>query len=216
MKMTISGNIWGYSKLNPHQSSMTSPRVEKVFCTTREAAELLGVSIGTVQIWVENDLLQAWKTVGGHRRVFRSSVEQLLHKRSEAPLLPPKSAERQMSVLVVEDDHALLQLYRFQLSRWPMKPELITVDNAVSALLAMGRGGPDLLVADMNLPFIDGFEMLRILRQAPELSATTIVVVSGLDDAEIRRRGPVPAGIEILPKPIPFDRLLAIATRIHH
>ena len=39
-----------------------------------------------------------------------------------------------------------------------------------------------------------------------------IVVVTGLDAAEIERRGGIPPGIEILPKPVPFDRLLSIAT----
>ena len=53
--------------------------VEKSFCTTRQAADLLGVSVGTVQLWVENGLLKAWKTAGGHRRVIRDSVDALLH-----------------------------------------------------------------------------------------------------------------------------------------
>ena len=54
--------------------------VKKSFCTTREAATLLGVSVGTVQLWVENGLLQAWKTAGGHRRVMRNSINKLLDK----------------------------------------------------------------------------------------------------------------------------------------
>ena len=37
-------------------------KIEKTFCTTREAADLLGVSVGTTQLWVENGLLAAWKT----------------------------------------------------------------------------------------------------------------------------------------------------------
>eukprot|EP01036_Dinobryon_divergens_P016193 gene16192-21946_t len=45
--------------------------IEKTFCTTREAASRLGISIGTVQLWVEKGLLSAWKTEGGHRRVTR-------------------------------------------------------------------------------------------------------------------------------------------------
>jgi excisionase family DNA binding protein len=64
---------------------MPPPHIEKTFCTTREAAALLGVSIGTVQLWVESDLLQAWKTAGGHRRVLRDSVDRLLHKSVQVP-----------------------------------------------------------------------------------------------------------------------------------
>lgn len=50
-------------------------------CTTREAAEMLGVSLGSVQLWVDGGILKAWKTVGGHRRVLRESVNDLLRKR---------------------------------------------------------------------------------------------------------------------------------------
>ncbi|MFZ4482092.1 MAG: response regulator [Rhodoferax sp.] len=197
---------------------MAVPQIEKTFCTTREAALLLGVSIGTVQLWVESNLLQAWKTAGGHRRVLRSSVEGLLHRKSDARQLPPKSesptAQRALSVMVVEDDPSLLRLYQTRMARWPMKLNLVTADNAVTALLTIGRSGPDLLVTDLKMPFVNGFEMLRILSQAPEIANTTIVVVTGLDADEIRLGGQIPAGIEILPKPIPFERLLAIASGI--
>lgn len=197
---------------------MPTPHIEKTFCTTREAAALLGVSIGTVQLWVESDLLQAWKTAGGHRRVLRESVDRLLHKTVQLPKQQTRSStadkERRLSVLVVEDDPSLLRLYQARLSHWPIKLDLATADNAVAALLAIGRGGPDLLIMDLNMPFINGFEMLRVLSKTPEAASTTIVVVSGLDTAEIARRGPVPPGVEVLHKPVPFDRLLAIATSI--
>jgi len=197
---------------------MSTPHIEKTFCTTREAAALLGVSIGTVQLWVESDLLQAWKTAGGHRRVLRESVDRLLHKTVQVPKqqLKPSTAdkERRLRVLVVEDDPSLLRLYQAKMSHWPIKLDLATADNAVAALLAIGRGGPDLLITDLNMPFTNGFEMLRVLSKAPEAVNTTIVVVSGLDAAEIARRGPVPTGVEVLHKPVPFDRLLAIATSI--
>ncbi len=198
---------------------MSAPRVQKTFCTTREAATLLGVSIGTVQLWVESELLQAWKTSGGHRRVLRESVDRLLHKTAETPKVQPKppatvGVERRLSVLVVEDDPSLLRLYQVKMSLWPIKVDLVTVDNVVAALLSIGRGGPDLLITDLNMPFTNGFEMLRVLGRAPETAHTTTVVVTGLDAAEVQRRGPIPSGIEVLPKPVPFDRLLTIATQI--
>jgi len=46
-------------------------------CTTAEAARSLGVSLRTVQLWVDSGALQAWKTVGGHRRIPLESLERL-------------------------------------------------------------------------------------------------------------------------------------------
>ena len=190
--------------------------VEKSFCTTRQAATLLGVSVGTVQLWVESGLLQAWKTAGGHRRVLRDSVESLLHKKPAAPVLSgPKvviaSGPRRIRVMVVEDDPSLLRLYEAQLARWPLPMELTLMDNAISALLHLGRGGPDLLIADLHMPEMDGFAMLRVLSQSPEMAQTKMVVVSGLDADEVSARGGVPQGVEVLAKPIPFTKLLSIA-----
>jgi excisionase family DNA binding protein len=188
--------------------------VEKSFCTTREAATLLGVSVGTVQLWVESGLLQAWKTSGGHRRVMRDSVEGLLHKKPGAAIgarVVSVTGQRSLRVMVVEDDPSLLRLYETQLARWPLPMELTLMDNAISALLHMGRGGPDLLITDLHMPGMDGFAMLRVLNQSPEMAQTKMVVVSGLDADEVKARGGVPPGVEVLTKPIPFARLLSIA-----
>lgn len=190
--------------------------VEKAFCTTSEAATLLGVSVGTVQMWVESGLLDAWKTTGGHRRVVRESILRLLHNaqagaaRLPAMVVNAPSPQR-LSVVVVEDDPHLLRLYQTQISRWPGNPDCLAFDSAFSALLHIGRSKPDLLILDLQLPGIDGFGLLRVLREVPETADTRIVVVSGLDEAVRANRGGLPADIEVLPKPIPFARLLEIA-----
>ncbi|MGY6162065.1 excisionase family DNA-binding protein [Paraburkholderia strydomiana] len=52
--------------------------MEDPIITTRAAAELLGVSIRTAQTWIEQNALDSWKTPGGHRRVRRSAVMDLM------------------------------------------------------------------------------------------------------------------------------------------
>lgn len=55
---------------------MTAPRTY----STVEIARRLGVSIQTVQRWVDAGHLKAWKTMGGHRRISAESAEALLKK----------------------------------------------------------------------------------------------------------------------------------------
>lgn len=196
-----------------------SPTIEKSFCTTREAAVLLGVSVGTVQLWVESGLLRAWKTAGGHRRVMRDSVSQLLSKEPLSPTTPAAAAPlpnapRPLKVVVVEDDADLLRLYQAKLARWPMVTQVVAMHSAIAALLVIGKDSPDLLITDLNMPEMDGFNLLRILHQAPELAYTTLVAVSGLDATAIAAKGGLPPGILVLPKPVPFDRLQEIAVGI--
>lgn len=186
------------------------PKILKSFCTTREAAEMLGVSLRTAQMWTEAGLLEAWKTEGGHRRISRQSVERLLAS-GPGPRAMAPVPDNKLVILVVDDEAEILRLYERQMSRWPMHPEIITAKNGIEALVKLGLVMPDLLVTDLRMPDMDGFQMLQQLKAMPELADMTTVVVSGLDQAAIEAGG-VPAGIPVLPKPIPFDRLLDIAT----
>ena len=196
---------------------MSENFIEKSFCTTRDAARMLGVSIGTVQLWVESGLLKAWKTTGGHRRVLRDSIDQILRKTPPAGSAPPPppAVSRRLRVMVVEDDRSLLRLYQVQISRWAIAPEVTYMHSAVSALLGMGHRCPDLLFTDLHMPGMDGFHMLRELRKSVEADKTTIVAVTGLDEEDIALRGGLPAGVQIMRKPVPFDRLLGVARDLH-
>lgn len=66
-------NIANMKKSNS-KSDMAPP---VIYCSTTEAAQSLGVSTRTIQLWVDSGVLAAWKTAGGHRRVFIESVEKL-------------------------------------------------------------------------------------------------------------------------------------------
>lgn len=190
-----------------------SEPVLKAFCTTQEAADVLGVSLRTVQLWAEAGLLEAWKTTGGHRRISRSSLERLLATTPpSAGIEVASAADRPICILVVEDDPAVLRVYELQMVHWPMKPLVVTARNGFEGLVRVGLMKPDMLVSDLRMPEMDGFQMLRQLREMSELADITIVVVTGISADEVDARGGIPAGIPVLPKPIPFDRLRDIAT----
>lgn len=208
----------------PRPSAAELP--ERVFCTTREAAETLGVSVGTVQGWVENGWLEAWKTAGGHRRVLRESVQRLLSTRSTsarmplapaapapAPVAARQAVPRRPTVMVVDDDLSILRLYEVQLSRWPGAPLVVCINNPVLALLRIGRSSPDMLIVDLSMPSMDGFAMLHSLRNAPDLGRTVIAVVTGMSPAAIEARGGLPADVDVFSKPVPFDDLRATWTQ---
>lgn len=69
--------------------------------STREAAQALGAALRTVQFWVEGGALPAWKTAGGHRRIFRSAVTRLVQQRRGAVAMP---GAWRLRLLVVQDD----------------------------------------------------------------------------------------------------------------
>ncbi|MEI7457386.1 MAG: response regulator [Nitrosomonadales bacterium] len=185
----------------------------KTFCTTREAAEILSVSLRTAQLWSESGLLEAWKTDGGHRRISRLSIEKLLADPIVKQLHSKEKAPEALKILVVEDDPALQRLYEVNLRRWPMPITFNTANDGYEALIRIGHDKPDLLITDLQMPGVDGFRMLKTLCSMPELADLQIVAVSGLDQNVISAHGGIPDGIPLLSKPVPFGHLLAIAEK---
>ncbi|MDP1870696.1 MAG: response regulator [Gallionella sp.] len=185
----------------------------KTFCTTREAAELLSVSLRTAQLWSESGLLEAWKTDGGHRRISRLSIERLLAKPSVRQLDNTNKTPEALKILVVEDDPVLRRLYEINIQRWPIPILFTSANDGYEALIRIGNDKPDLLITDLQMPGMDGFRMLNRLCNIAELADMQIIAVSGLDHAAISAHGGIPHGISLLSKPVPFSHLLAIAEK---
>ncbi|WP_208276824.1 response regulator [Massilia oculi] len=180
------------------------------YCSTKEAAASLGVSHRTVQLWVENGTLQAWRTAGGHRRITVESVNRLVDGRRIAIGAPPAPASApapgKPRVLVVDDDPLMLRLYELEMAGWGLDLEVVKANNGFEALIRIGEQRPDLLVSDLNMPGMDGFRMIRTLREDSGTAGMNMIVVSGLDRATIKAMG-LPTDIPVFPKPVPFGEL---------
>src|SRR5262245_50423966 len=111
---------------------------ESEFCSTRDAAERLGVSIKTAQSWVETGVLQAWKTPGGHRRIHRDSVDALLRERAKTPRTAAQSRQG-FTILAVDDDPQMLKLYELNIGYWGLPVRLLTAANGFQGLLSIGE-----------------------------------------------------------------------------
>ncbi len=174
-------------------------------CSTREAADRLGVSLRTVQLWSEAGLLRAWKTPGGHRRILTASVGELLQRRGTSSTRRAQGGHFQ--VLIVEDEPDFRQLFELHLRSWGLPIHLHCVPSGFDALLRIGASRPDLLITDLRMPGIDGFEMLRALRASGAISELEIIVVTALTEHTIAERGGLPPGVTVLFKPLRFAEL---------
>ena len=174
------------------------------YCSTRQAAAMLGVSHRTIQLWVESGTLQAWKTAGGHRRIALASIERHLERRRQAVRGP---AVRQR-LLLVDDDPALLALYAAAIAGWGLPLDVVCAGNGVEALIRIGETRPHLFVGDLSMPGVDGVRMIRFLRASEAYAGMELIVVSGIEPATIRAMG-LPDTVQVVPKPVAFDALRA-------
>lgn len=191
----------------------------KTFCTTREAALLLGVSVTTIQNWTESGLLESWKTEGGHRRIIRSSIDRLISEPRTHRALPgcgPHASpeERRLRILIIEGDEFLRHLYQTRMSNWSFSPAVDVAPDGFGALVKIGIRCPDLLITDLNMPHINGFDMLNTLAAMPWCRRMQLIAVSSMSPAEIKQAGQLPEGILILGKPLAFNQLEEIAKQL--
>jgi excisionase family DNA binding protein len=185
------------------------------FCSTSQAAAIIGVSHRTIQLWVESGILHAWKTAGGHRRITIASVNKLVDQRHQAlsPATAPALVAARKQLLVVDDDATLLRLYELEMGGWDLPFGLLKAQNGFEALIRIGEVKPDLLITDLSMPGMDGFRMIRTLRAASAYADMAIIVVSGLDKGTVASMG-LPADIPFFPKPVPFRDLRDAVQRV--
>ena len=172
--------------------------------TTSQAAALLGVAPHTVQKWVDAGVLRAWKTVGGHRRVAANSVEAMLRDRDAMPQATPVKT---LSVMLVEDDADTAELMEAMIGTLWLQADVRLARDGFSPLLDAGKQTPDVLITDINLPGLDGVEMLRSLLLHPDTSKMRVVFVTNHAPAELQRFGPLPPSVPVLRKPIQIEDL---------
>jgi excisionase family DNA binding protein len=177
----------------------------KSYYSSREAAELLGVAVSTIQLWTNNGILQAWTTAGGHRRIECGSVDEMLAEQKAATHI--KKTDKVLSVAIVEDDLQQLRLYEKQFGLWQMNTAVTTSENGYEGLIKIGCTLPDVIITDLIMPKMDGFQMVSALKKLPELEHTLIIVVTGLTDDDVSAKGGLPDGVHLLTKPLAFEKI---------
>jgi len=116
-------------------------------------------------------------------------------------------------IVVIEDDVGFLDLLRVHLAS--AGHEVLAAEDAALGLRAVITEGPDLILLDLTVPYLDGFEMIKALRTDPATQRIPVVVLTGRGDdetfAEARRLG----ASQFLTKPVTRDALIrAIDTQL--
>lgn len=120
-----------------------------------------------------------------------------------------------LRVLVVEDDPHLQEIYALAIRSLPFSVSLETAYDGFTGLIKAGSKRPHIIIADLMLPGMDGFRMIRSLLEMPETQATTIYVISALTSAEIEERGGLPAGVQAIVKPAPLALVMRLLSDEH-
>jgi DNA-binding response OmpR family regulator len=109
-------------------------------------------------------------------------------------------------IVIIEDDLTFLDLLRVHLGG--AGHEVLTAEDAVLGLRAVIDNAPDLILLDLTVPYLDGFEMLAALRNDPATQAIPVIVLTGRGDDETYTRARDLGAAELLTKPVERDLLM--------
>ena len=194
-------------------NTQIKPERPEDYCGTTYAAKLLGLSVGTIQTLVEKTELLAWKTQGGHRRISMQSIREYQRRHNMTSVFTENRHNR-LKVLLVEDDEVTREMMRDFCERCDMPVDCTAMASGLEALIDITSIMPDVLIADLNMPGVDGFELLRTLRQNPIFQRVTYLVISALTAEEIETRGSLPEGTIFVPKPVNLQWLNGFFTAL--
>ncbi len=112
-------------------------------------------------------------------------------------------------ILVVDDDDSLRELLRLHLSSAGY--EVSTAPDAIAAGYLVLKSPPDLIISDVNMPHMDGFEFVAALKADKTLPYIPVIFLTSLEDGD--HRGKELGAVGYLTKPVRADRLLALVAQ---
>ncbi len=157
---------------------------EKSYYTTFKISQMCGVNPTTVQNWVKENKLRAFQTPGGHRRIQREDLVAFL-KKFGMPI-PAELAGNPPLVLIVDDEADILELIEDLLRSGDADVEVAKARSGVEALLMIGERKPELLILDLRMPGMNGYEVCRKLKSNPGTQNIRIAAISGDHSAAVK------------------------------
>jgi excisionase family DNA binding protein len=172
--------------------------------STGQLAKFCGVDHRTVLRWIQQGYLKSFQLPGrGDNRIPRAECLRFMQEHGIP--IPEELKQGQVEVgvaLVVEDDKDMAQLTKIMLTKQGFQVTL--ADDGFKAGTLLHTLKPSLLVLDLNIPMMDGFEVMEHIRRNDDLNDVAVLVVSGLPQAELNRAEKAGANA-VLAKP--FDEV---------
>ena len=178
------------------------------YFTTHQVAAMFGVTTTTVVNWVKRGHVHAQRTPGGHRRIARR--ELLAFARRQGRKVPSELVvEEGIRVLVVDDEPDFGEMIRDYLQA----NEGFSVEVAASGFqagFAVADFRPDLILMDIMMPDMDGFEVQRRLKTNPETKHIPVIACTAYGDPDLDGRIQEHGFDGYIAKPLRLNRLMEL------
>jgi excisionase family DNA binding protein len=175
-----------------------------------EVANICGVANQTAINWIRNGYLKAYSTPGGQYRVYADDLVGFMMERNmRVPenLASLCNTSSNSSILVVEDDMGLNTVLHQYLSKEFSGVQVYQAFDGFEAGALMTSKKPTVVVLDLNLPGVDGFELCKKINSSDEFGNPAIIVITALQDSGIEDKIQEMHAVAFFRKPVVLDEL---------
>ncbi len=186
-------------------------QVLKAYHTTTEVAKMLGVSRQTVLRMVHAGRVRTCQTPGGFHRIPADEVARLLADRGMTE--PPVPRTRPVDLMIVDDEETVLDVLRRALKPAGARLDVRCATSGIEALIMIGESVPDLLILDLLMPGVNGYEVCRQIREKYG-DGIRIIAISGRVDSMSKEELAEHGADAFFPKPVPLVEILDAIGRL--
>lgn len=112
-------------------------------------------------------------------------------------------------ILVVDDDGSMRELLRLHLAGAGY--EVSTAADAIAAGYEVLQSPPDLIITDVNMPYMDGFEFIAAMRADPSVPDIPVIFLTSVEEGD--QRGKELGAVGYLTKPVRAEKLLNLVAQ---
>jgi excisionase family DNA binding protein len=175
--------------------------------TVSHASKYCNVSPKTIINWIEAGYIKAYKTVGGHRRIRKADLDEFLKSKGMPIPDEQKAEQRGKRILVVDDDKIIVETIVQALEEDEYGFEMISASDGFEAGLQVSHFKPDLIILDIKMPDIDGYEVCRKIKGNPLTKDTKVIVLSAYLDEDAFEQMKEYGADACFSKPLPLGQL---------
>ena len=174
--------------------------------STVTVAKLLGVAVASISKWVDAGELKAGRTPGGHRRVAKEDLIAFL-RRQKLPI--PPELQTTPRILVVDDEQSITEWVAQEIKAEHPNFEIFQANDGYAAGEIVASSNPDVVILDLRMPGLDGFEVCHRIKAKEETKTTAIIAITAHHSQKAEHRILESGARAYFKKPLDIDVLIA-------
>lgn len=150
--------------------------------STFNIAQMLHVDPGSVANWIDQELLRAHRTPGGHRRVATEDLLAFLREHNMP--IPEQLREAPVRVLIVDDEPGVTQLIARTIQSAHGEFEVVEAHDGFRAGTILATLRPDLVLLDLRMPGMDGYDVCRLIKSQNQTRHAEVIAMTAYASKE--------------------------------